>query len=647
VRHFGIAVLLVTSGLVSACASPLVTLIATLPPASTEGPPTAVPVPATAVPTPTPRPTPRPLRGMTICQAEEPNTLFIYGGPSRAARNVLEAIYDGPIDVTGYGFHPVILEKVPTLADGDAALERVPVAAGSKVVNSAGTVVDLASGTLVKDAELVDVEFDSGVITLTQMVVTFTLRADVTWSDGKRVTAFDSLFSYELAGQVRDPTIERLRRYTQDYSVVDNHTVVWKGVPGYRDTFYFLNFFQPLPRHAWESTDAEHLLDAEMAQRRPLGWGPFVVEEWVDGEYLTLVRNPHYFRADEGLPYLDRITFRTVSDVQQAVGDLLAGKCDLVTQDVVDRGVVESGDLAPLLEAAVAGKVQLIEAPSSEWEHLDFGIGPAPWVRRPDFFGDVRVRHAIAMCTHRARIAGEAVPYGKPIVANSYVASAHPVYAGDELYTWNYNPSEALALLDEVGWRDEDRDGVREAHGVEGVRNGTPFSVTLLTNEGNLAHMRTARILQENFSACGIGLSVESMPDWEFFADGPNGPVFGRQFDLALFSWLNDFQAQCGLYVSSQIPNVENLWATTNDPGYSSPEYDEACGAALNSLYGTVGYEYYHKEAQRIFSYDLPALPLYFIPQFVAARPGVTGVELDPSQILELWNVEAFDVGSE
>jgi peptide/nickel transport system substrate-binding protein len=42
-----------------------------------------------------------------------------------AARSVLSAIYDGPMDVVEYGYEPVILEKIPNLEDGDAQIETV------------------------------------------------------------------------------------------------------------------------------------------------------------------------------------------------------------------------------------------------------------------------------------------------------------------------------------------------------------------------------------------------------------------------------------------------------------------------------------------------------------------------------------------
>lgn len=636
--HIAIAMLLLGS-LITACTTPDPT-VTIAPPSFTPSPSPTVDPANTSTPIPTATATPLPPKEFTICQALEPNTLFIYGRPSRAARNVLAGIYDGPIDTRAYQFSPVILEKIPSLADGDAIQQTVQVGEGDKVVDVNGQVVDLLPGVTIVNADGQEVTFEEGgVITTTQMEVTFRLRTGVTWADGQPLTADDSRYSFELADEFESPVQQLRKDLTHSYEVVDERTVVWAGIPGYRDPFYSLNFYRPLPRHVWGRAAAKQLLNTEIAQRKPLGWGPFVVEEWVAGDHITLVRNPHYFRASEGLPYLDRVIFRFVPDLQQALDWLVAGECDLITQDVV-----ENGDIAPLLEAASAGTVQLIASPSSEWEHLDFGIDPAEWVRRPDFFGDARVRQAIAHCVDRERIASEAFPYSGAIMAHSYIASEHPLYAGDQMHHWDYNPSNGRALLDEVGWRDENEDGMREAHGVAGVGSGAPFTITLLTTADDPARERTAHILAENLEACGIGLAVEYLPPEEFYADGPDGRVFGRQFDLALFSWLNDPDAPCGLYLSTEIPESENWWAASNNAGYANVDYDAACQSALDALPGMEAYTRFHREAQRIFSYDLPVLPLYFVPKLVAARPEVSGVLLDPSEYVELWNIEAFDV---
>ncbi|TET51113.1 MAG: hypothetical protein E3J64_07390, partial [Anaerolineales bacterium] len=232
---------------------------------------------------------------LAICQQQEPNTLFIYGGPSRGARNVLEAIYDGPIDTLSYEFQPVILEKLPNLDDGDAIIQTVQVEEGDRVLDARGGVVQLLRGAWVTDADGRDLVYNGGTITMPQMVVTFTLRADIVWADGQPLTADDSLCSFELSGEFKSPSVRLLCDRTFDYEAADEQTIVWSGVPGYVDSFYFLNFYYPLPRHVWGLADADTLTMAEVARRRPLGWGPFVVEEWAEGDHITLVRNPHYF----------------------------------------------------------------------------------------------------------------------------------------------------------------------------------------------------------------------------------------------------------------------------------------------------------------------------------------------------------------
>jgi peptide/nickel transport system substrate-binding protein len=616
--------------------------------------PTPNPIPSLVPPTahPTGQPTEIPPKELTICQAEEPNTLFIYGRPSRGARNVLEAIYDGPIDTPAYQFVPTILEKLPSLSDGDVAVQVVEVKEGDRVIDvrNEWTVV-LQSGVDVVDSSGGEVTFTGEAITMTQLVVTFTLRADVTWEDGDPLTADDSVYAFELADALGNlpPHDKLLLDRTLSYKAVGGCTVVWTSVPGYRNTFYLYgspsqnvyvqNFYHPLPRHSLGTIGADQMLDSEIVRHRPMGWGPFALQEWVVGDHITLARNERYFRAPEGLPHLDQVTFRFVSDLRQALDLFAAGECDVITHDVI-----EGQDTAPLLEAAESGMVQLVSSSSSEWEHLDFGIQPTSWVSRPDYFGDVRVRQAIAQCIDRERIAREASSYGEAAVAHSYVSAEHSLYAEGQLQRWEYDPYAGRILLDDVGWQDEDRDGVREARGVEGVAWGTPFSITLVTTSDDPARQRTVQILSENLTDCGIGLGVQYYSSTqELIFEGHDSPVLGRQFDLALYSWNSGLYAPCELYLSSQIPGPENQWTTLNSPGYTSADYDAACQEALDVLPGTSTHAYYHRQAQRVFSQDLPALPLYFVPRLVAVRPGVVGVAPDSSEYLT-WNIEAFDV---
>src|SRR5262245_9587421 len=149
-----------------------------------------------ATPTPTPPPLGTPTlaaRALTVCLGEEPNTLYPYGNLNSAARSVLSAIYDGPMDVVEYGYKPIILEKIPSLEDGDAQVSPVSVNAGSEVVDSSGDVVLLSTGTKVRPSGCRNdgcaISYDgSSSIQMDQLVVTFTMLEGLMWSDGAPLT---------------------------------------------------------------------------------------------------------------------------------------------------------------------------------------------------------------------------------------------------------------------------------------------------------------------------------------------------------------------------------------------------------------------------------------------------------------------------
>jgi peptide/nickel transport system substrate-binding protein len=632
-RH-ALAALIAATLLMAGCAPQVVTIAVT-------SPPETVIVTATPSPSLSPTATSQGPKALTICLVGEPDTLYLYGGSRLlATQHVMAAIYDGPIDRVGYGYQAVILEKIPRLADGDARTRTVRVRKGDRVVDAAGEVVELDEGVRVRPvgcrADECGVEFEDEPLRMERMEVTFALRQDVTWADGEPLTAADSVFAFQVASDPATPGSRDLVERTADYRALDEWRVRWVGLPGFVTPEYFLSFFAPLPLHQLAGRAAGELPRAEETRRSPLGWGPFVVEEWVPGDHITVVRNPRYFRAGENLPYLDQVVFRFTSGASETVAHLLAGECDVAPHD---PGLEP---LLPLLvRAEERGLLQVISAPGDRWEHLDFGLAPVAEYSRQDFFGDVRVRQAVAQCIDRQTIVDEAT-VGLGEVTDSYLPLEHPLYAGTVLVHWDYDPGAGRARLEEVGWLDEDGDGVRDAQGVQGVRAGTPFEVTLLTAADDASSPQTARIVKAHLADCGIRVNIETRPEWEFLAPGPDGPLFGRRFDLAETAWQLGTVPPCGHYLSSEVPD-EGRWDGGNPTGYANPDYDAACQAALLALPGTPEYEEYHRQAQVIFSEDLPALPLYVWPRVGVAVPGVLNFAPDTIAGSELWNTENLD----
>jgi peptide/nickel transport system substrate-binding protein len=149
-----------------------------------------------------------------------------------------------------------------------------------------------------------------------------------------------------------------------------------------------------------------------------------------------------------------------------------------------------------------------------------------------------------------------------------------------------------------------------------------------------------ASIQSQLMANCGVEIELQPLTRGELEGDWPDGVVFGRRFDLALFGWRPVGAPPCGLFTTAQMPDDASPGGA-NDTGYSSAEFDQACRKALTS-WDPVEAASFQAEAQRIFARDLPVLPLLFRPRIAAARPQVSGFALDPTSASELWNIESL-----
>ncbi len=614
--------------------------------------PTAPPVPflPTLTPSPAYTPTAPPPRTLTICLGAQPNTLYPLGGPNAAARSVLEAIYDAPFDVISYEYRPVILEKIPNIQDGDARIFSISVTTGQQVVDAEGNLVLLQAGTRIRPAgcrsDSCVIPFDGiNPIAMDALSVDFRLRSGLLWSDGTPVTANDSVFAYTLARHNDTPGPKFIFDRTQSYEALDERTVRWTGKPGFLDPTYFTNFWMPLPKRLWEQFSAAELQRAEISSRLPMGYGPYIIQEWTD-TVLRLVRNPYYFRAEQGLPKFDELIFRLVPDPEAALAALLDGRCDLI-----DSTVNLDAHTALLLEMDQTRQIRAYfgQTPTVEW--LALGITPASYddgvhlTDRPNYFADPRLRQAIAYCLNRETVVKN-VLYGLSTVPDSYILATHPLHAAS-LPSYSYDPQKGQQILTNLGWIDHDNDPhtPRRARGVPGIMNGTELQLNYLTTSA-AQRRQVATVLSQSLRECGIGVNLIHLSQLEFYAEGPAGPLFGRNFDLAEFAMSTlSILPPCERFTSQEIPSAANRWVGTNVSGYKNPAYDTACSLARQSLPHEATYGENYRQTQTLFAQDLPAVPLYFRIETAASRPDFCHFRLDPTTSSDLYAIEAFDYG--
>ena len=558
-----------------------------------------------------------------------------------------EAIYDGPFDLLQFETQPVVLEKQPNMTQGDAFLEPVQLVPGDWLLDKDGKLTTLDEGvayypTNCNDLACAQIYSGGEPVTMDHMVVRFKLKPGILWSDGTPLTARDSEYSFQVAKALYPRFRPTLINQTQSYSALDEVTVEWRGIPGYLDSTYDTNFFSPLPYHAWSGYRPEELLTQEISSRLPRGWGAYILDEWVPGDHIALHKNPLYFRLEEGLPAFDSLIFRFVPDGEQALEALMAGECDLVDKSAISE---EQNNL--LAELEQGNRVAVAYENGSAWEHILFGIQPA----NPGFtsrFTGKELRQAIARCIDRDGLAS-ALFAGQSQRLDSYVPPMHPL-SNPDIQTYTYDPQKAAEELSALGWVDEDQNPQtpRIALGVPGVVDGTPLTIEYLTISGEVRR-QAAESVQASLAGCGVQLNLTFMDSEQFFAPGPDGPVFGRRFEMAQFGWETMMEPPCFIYTSQEIPGpypeYPKGWGGANAAGYTNPDFDQACQSANNALPDQPEYAQGHAAAQAIFAEDLPAIPLYLIPSRVAMRMDMCGVILDPSAGSALWNIESFNYG--
>lgn len=638
--HKKLAILLAFVFILTACALPIST-----------SQPDATAVPSeTPIPLPTATPAPS---ALTVCLGQEPNTLYPFGGPNAAARSVLASVNDGPIDMVGYDYQPVILTQLPSIENGDAQIVRTPIQAGAQVVDADGTLVLLAQGVRVRPAgcrgdDCIITYDGTTALEMDQMIVNFRMRPNLTWADGTPLTSDDSVYAFTLASDASSITNTFLIDRAQTYEAVDAQTVQWWGKPGFIDPAYFTNFWAPAPKHLWSQFSADQLAVTDIAARSPIGWGPYMIQDWVAGDHITLTKNPYYFRAAEGYPKFDTLSFRFIADPNTALSELVAGRCD-----ILDPSIRLNNHANLLQEMQFGEQAQAFFTPGMTIEWLGLGTTPAAYddgydtiyqKDRQDIFADAHTRQGIAYCLDRKSVVDN-VFQGNTTVPTTYLPVEHPLY-DPNIEAIPFDPSVGASLLEQAGWKDTDGDPAtpRLAVTVKNVAAGTPLSLNYYTTTAT-QRRQVVEILQQSLAQCGIGLNPQFFSQNDLYASGPSGLLFGRRFDLIEYAMgVNSIEPPCGWFTSAEIPNASNAWIGTNVTGYKNAQYDAACRAAQLALPGEQTYTDSYRQTEILFSSELPAIPLYYRLRIAAARPDICHFDLDATAN-PLWNIEAIDMG--
>lgn len=545
------AVMVVLSMIVAACSSSATTTTTTTQPESTTT--TMAETTTTTVPLPK-----KPVGGEVVIAVDrEPPTLnpFLPGGTSPVSALLAQAYAAGVYDIDGVtlSYLPELITEVPTVENG-------------------GIVLTPEGG----------------------MTVKYQIRPEAQWDDGVPVTGEDFKFTYDTIMD-RDHPISK-----QNYQDIQAITV---GEKSFEFTMQFptvqheLMFSEILPKHIVEGTD----FLTDWNDKRWASAGPFILDEWIKGESLTLVRNPNYWKIDpetgQQLPYLDKVTFLFKRDAAEMIESFTSRESDVISPEPT----IENLDALRLLEPQGA---EIVAVAGPVWEHLEFQFGPGRLERNENSCNEFfEMRIAVAQAIDKETLT-TTIFGGDVAPLDSYIDPYAPLVSQHAWKQYEFDPQAAAA-------------NYAKANELAGRECSVVFTTN--ADKKNDTGDQMAVLLADMFAAAGIPFESQLEDGVTFFSDTV---VAKGTFDLAAWAYQGS-PGMLGLvgihdYFDPDSPppdNSLNRWGTEDSSviDAATARYAEV----RDAMNATVDMEELTRlvhEAENILADNLVIIPLYAKP---------------------------------
>ncbi len=479
-------------------------------------------------------------------------------------------------------------------------------------------------------AEIPDLE--NGGVAPDGMSVTWRLKKDVTWHDGRPFTADDVVFNWEY---VADPaTAATTIGSYQDLKVkkIDPFGVrihFDKPTPFWADAFVGQRGMV-IPKHLFEPYKGANSRDAP-ANLKPVGTGPYRFLDFKPGDLVKGERNPAYHLASR--PYFDTIEMKGGGDAVSAARAVIqTGEYDyawnMQVEDEILIRLENGGNARGRVEIVPGGNIEHIELNSTDpWTEVE-GERSSIKTKHP-LFSDPAVRQALALLVDRASV--ETHIYGRTGVATgNFINNPHRFVSKNT--KWEFNVGKANQLLDEAGWQ-RGPDGIR---GKDGKKLKLVFQTSI-----NAPRQKTQAIVKQACQKAGIDVELKSVTSSVYFSSDVANPDTYAKFyaDLQMFTTTMgepDPEVFMRQFASWEIASKENKWQGRNITRWRSDEYDknfQAAGSELDPV---------KRAALFIAANDLVVGDGAVIP--VVYRPRVSAMSHQLRASLSGWDNDMWDL---
>jgi len=456
--------------------------------------------------------------------------------------------------------------------------------------------------------------------------VTFALRGDAKWEDGKPITAHDLKFSYKLYA---NPKVASTRQhYLSDLAKTTDGKVDFENaIETPNDTTLVLHFstqlaenivldhfydLMPVAKHVFEPIPPEEIR-SRAAELPILAGGPYRVEKWSRQQSLTLVSNERSVLPQPAK--IDKVSFLVIPEYTTRVTLLKTGKLDVL----MSAGGINPKDVESLTRENPEIVIRSVKDRSFDsivWLCIDGGAFRNGKKIKPNFFfGDKKVRQAMTFAIDRESIVDGFMGESHATIVNTSLSPAYKSIRNSSLQSYDYNPKKARELLAQAGWR-PGADGILE-------KDGKDFSFALVAPTGNARRNYAATIVQQNLKDIGIECKLEFAETIVFvqnqneyrYAAAMSG-LSAETLPFQLIIWGSDFEK-----------------SPFNSSAFQNARLDEVIAELGKPIDGEKHRELWH-EYQQILHDEQPRTFLYYFDELEGFNRRVKNVNVNMLSVL-------------
>jgi peptide/nickel transport system substrate-binding protein len=460
--------------------------------------------------------------------------------------------------------------------------------------------------------------------------VTWRLKKDVQWHDGRPFTADDVVFNYEYANDPATAATTSGSYKDIKCEKVDSHTVrvrFNKPTPYWADPFVATTGMI-IPKHLFEGYRGAKSREAP-SNLKPIGTGPYRFVDFKPGDMVRGALNPNYHMNNR--PYFDTIEMKGGGDAVSAARAVLqTGEFDyawnMQVEDEILLRLEDSGKgRAEITHGANLEHMQLNN--TDPWKEVD---GERSHAKTPHpILTERAVRQALSMLVDRASI--EKHIYGRTGLATGNYLN-NPERFRSRNTKWEFNIDKANALLDQAGWR-RGSDGIR-------AKDGKKLKFVFQTSI-NAPRQKTQQIVKQACQKAGIDIEIKAVTASVYFSSDVANPDTYTKFytDIQMYTITMpqpDPERFMNVFTSWETASKENKWQGRNITRWKSDEYDRVFRAAEGEL------DPVKRAAMFVRMNDIAIENQVVIP--VAYRPRVSAVAHELKAPLSGWDNDLWNL---